>query len=66
MVLVRSLQTCIEKKSKAFFMHIGCQGEPEKLAAGLKENATPAKWFSGDVPKEGKIDAAPKHTERRY
>src|SRR5437899_10020386 len=55
---------------KVFFMHIGGHGEPEKLAAGVKEvwdaikkvrkeNATPAKQFSGDVPKEGKIDAAP-------
>ena len=55
---------------KVFFMHIGGHGEPEKLAAGVKEvwdaikkvrneNATPAKRFSGDVPKEGKIDAAP-------
>src|SRR5439155_12334109 len=43
---------------------------PEKLAAAVKEvwgaikkvrneNATPAKRFSGDVPKEGKIGAAP-------
>src|SRR5437870_6984810 len=55
---------------KVFFMHIGGHGEPEKLAAGVKEvwdaikkvrneNATPAKRFSGDAPKEGKIDAAP-------
>src|SRR5437899_3864532 len=48
---------------KVFFMHIGGHGEPEKLAAGVKEvwdaikkvrneNATPAKRFRGDVPKE--------------
>src|SRR5437870_1241274 len=54
---------------KVFFMHIGGHGEPEKLAAGVKEvwdaikkvrqeNATPAKRFKGDVLKEGKIDAA--------
>jgi len=51
-------------------MLIGGNGEPEKIAASVKEvwdaikkvrneNATPAKRFSGDVPKEGKIDAAP-------
>src|SRR5262249_10293842 len=55
---------------KVFFMHIGGHGDPEKLAAAVKEvwdaikkvrkeNATPAKRFKGDVPKEGKIDAAP-------
>jgi len=55
---------------KVFFMHIGGHGEPDKLAAGVKEvwdaikkvrneNATPAKQFKGDAPKEGKIDPAP-------
>jgi hypothetical protein len=55
---------------KVFFMHIGGQGDPEKLAASVKEvweaikkvrqeNATPAKRFSGEVPREGKIDPAP-------
>src|SRR5262249_16717626 len=55
---------------KVFFMHIGGHGEPEKLAAAVKEvwdavkkvrkeNAMPAKRFKGDVPQEGKIDAAP-------
>ena len=54
---------------KVFFMHIGGHGETEKLAAGVKdvwdaikkvrqENATPAKRFSGDIPKEGQIDGA--------
>ena len=54
---------------KVYFMHIGGMGEPEKLAAAVKEvwdaikkvrkeNATPAKRFGGDVPKAGKIDAA--------
>jgi hypothetical protein len=55
---------------KVFFMHIGGQGDPEKLAAGVKDvwdaikkvrqgNATPASRFNGEVPKEGKIDPAP-------
>src|SRR5438132_12142851 len=54
---------------KVYFMHIGGMGEPEKLAAAVKEvwdaikkvrkeNAAPAKRFGGDVPKEGEIDAA--------
>jgi hypothetical protein len=54
---------------KVYFMHIGGNGEPEKLAAGVKavwdaikkvraEHATPANQFSGTVPTEGKIDAA--------
>src|SRR5262249_48096279 len=54
---------------KVYFMHIGGQGEePEKLAAAVKdvwdaikkvrsEHAAPAKQFSGDTPKAGKIDA---------
>src|SRR5438445_8760796 len=52
---------------KVYFMHIGGQGEPEKLAAAVKgvwdavkkvrsEHAAPAKQFSGDTPKAGKID----------
>src|SRR5437660_1176927 len=54
---------------KVYFMHIGGMGEPEKLAAAVKEvwdaikkvrkeNAAPAKRFGGDIPREGKIDAA--------
>src|SRR6266480_628266 len=54
---------------KVYFMHIVGTGEPEKLAAGVKavwdaikkvraENPTPITQFAGDVPKEGKIDAA--------
>jgi hypothetical protein len=53
---------------KVYFMHIGGQGEPEKLAAAVKgvwdaikkvrsEHASPAARFDGDVPKEGKMDA---------
>jgi hypothetical protein len=54
---------------KVYFMHIGGQGEPEKLAAAVKgvwdaikkvraEHATPAKQFAGGVPGAGTIDAA--------
>ncbi|OAI46964.1 hypothetical protein AYO44_01740 [Planctomycetaceae bacterium SCGC AG-212-F19] len=54
---------------KVYFMHIGGQGEPEKLAGGVKavwdaikkvrtENPAPGMQFAGGVPKEGKIDAA--------
>jgi hypothetical protein len=54
---------------KVFFMHIGGTGEPEKLAAAVKGvwdaikkvragQSVPAKQFSGDIPKEGTIDAA--------
>src|ERR1043166_8998563 len=53
---------------KVYFMHIGGHGEAEKLAAAVKgvwdaikkvraEHPSPATHFSGDVPKEGKIDA---------
>jgi hypothetical protein len=53
---------------KVYFMHIGGQGDPEKLAAGVKgvwdaikkvraENPRPATRFAGEAPKEGKIDA---------
>jgi hypothetical protein len=53
---------------KVYFMHIGGQGEPEKLAAAVKgvwdavkkvraDHAAPVARFAGDVPKEGKIDA---------
>ncbi len=55
---------------KVFFMHIGGHGDPEKLAIAVKdvwdaikkvrkENATPARRFQGEVPREGKIDAGP-------
>jgi hypothetical protein len=54
---------------KVYFMHIGGQSEPEKLAAAVKgvwdaikkirsEHATPSKLFAGDIPKEGKIDSS--------
>jgi hypothetical protein len=54
---------------KAYFMHIGGQGDPEKLAAAVKavwdaikrvraEHATPATRFGGEVPTVGKIDPA--------
>jgi hypothetical protein len=54
---------------KVYFMHIGGQGEPEKLAAAVKgvwdaikkvrsECLQPAKCFPGKVPSQGKIDAA--------
>jgi hypothetical protein len=54
---------------KVYFMHIGGQGDPEKLAGGVKsvwdaikkvraDRAMPATQFKGDAPKEGKIDAA--------
>jgi hypothetical protein len=53
---------------KVYFMHIGGNGDPEKLAKGVKEvwdaikkvraaNSTPATRFAGDVPKAGTIDA---------
>jgi hypothetical protein len=55
---------------KVYFMHIGGQGDPEKLAGAVKgvwdsikkvraEHATPAARFAGDVATAGKIDAAP-------
>ena len=54
---------------KVYFMHIGGQGDPEKLAASVKsvwdaikktrsEQPVPAKSFTGDIPKEGTLDAA--------
>src|SRR5438067_80450 len=54
---------------KVYFMHVGGHGDPEKLAAAVKgvwdaikkvraDHAEPATHFAGDVPKEGKIDAA--------
>lgn len=54
---------------KVYFMHIGGQGDAEKLAAGVKavwdaikkvraERSTPSTRFAGDVPAPGKIDAA--------
>src|SRR5262249_31748298 len=54
---------------KVYFMHVGGQGEPEKLAAALKsvgdaikkvraDSLQPAKRSPGKVPAEGKIDAA--------
>src|SRR5439155_18190813 len=53
---------------KVFFMHLGGQGEPEKLAAGVKAvwdaikkvrdgQPTPGKAFGGETPREGKLDA---------
>jgi hypothetical protein len=53
---------------KVYFMHIGGQGEPEKLAASVKSvwdaikkvrssHSTPATDFGGQTPQEGQIDA---------
>jgi hypothetical protein len=55
---------------KVYFMHIGGQGAPDKLAAAVKgvwdaikkvraDHAAPGKRFAGEIPKEGKVDAAP-------
>ena len=55
---------------KVYFMHIGGQGEPDKLAAGVKrvwdaikkvraEQREPATQFVGKVPHKGTIAAAP-------
>ncbi len=55
---------------KVYFMHIGGQGEPEKLATAVKnvwdaikkvraERSTPANAFGGKVPTAGNIDAGP-------
>jgi len=54
---------------KVYFMHIGGQGDPEKLAAAVKgvwdaikkvrtDRPKPATRFAGEAPREGKIDAA--------
>jgi hypothetical protein len=54
---------------KVYFMHLGGSGDPEKLAAGVKnvwdaiktvrgKQALPATQFAGKVPKEGTIKAA--------
>jgi hypothetical protein len=53
---------------KVYFMHIGGRGDPEKLAAAVKEvwdaikkvraeHPDPAKKFEGEKPSEGGIDA---------
>src|SRR5215212_6517832 len=55
---------------KAYFMHVGGAGEPEKLAAGVKavwdaikkvrsESPKPATKFAGDAPKAGTVTAGP-------
>src|SRR5206468_3955232 len=55
---------------KVYFMHIGGQGDPEKLAAGVKNvwdaikkvraaQSAPASQFPGKVPTAGTIDAGP-------
>lgn len=55
---------------KVYFMHIGGEGDPAKLAAGVKavwnaikkvraESPKPCARFPGKVPTAGKIDAAP-------
>jgi len=55
---------------KVYFMHIGGNGEPEKLAAGVKavwdaikkvraENPKPATRFAGEAPKAGTVTAEP-------
>jgi hypothetical protein len=54
---------------KVYFMHLGGQGDPEKLAAAVKgvwdaiknvraTRPEPATRFAGDVPSAGKIDTA--------
>lgn len=54
---------------KVYFMHIGGEGEPEKLAAAVKgvwnaikklraDQPQPGTRFAGEVPKPGNIDAA--------
>jgi hypothetical protein len=54
---------------KVYFMHVGGQGDPEKLAAAVKgvwdaikrvrtEHPKPATRFTGEAPTEGKIDPA--------
>lgn len=54
---------------KVYFMHIGGQGKPEKLAAAVKdvwdsikkvraEHKEPATRFAGETPKAGPIDPA--------
>jgi hypothetical protein len=54
---------------KVYFMHIGGQGDPEKLAAGVKgvwdaikkvraAHAEPGTRFAGDIPKAVTIDSA--------
>ena len=54
---------------KVFFMHIGGQGDPKKLASAVRnvwdaikkvraDHAAPMKRFAGEIPKAGKIDAA--------
>lgn len=53
---------------KVYFMHIGGQGDPSKLAKGVKSiwdaiknvrsaHPEPATRFAGEVPKQGKFDA---------
>jgi Domain of Unknown Function (DUF1259) len=53
---------------KVYFMHIGGHGDPEKLAAAVKDvwdaikrvrqdHALPETRFPGDAPREGKLDA---------
>src|SRR5262249_32115247 len=59
----------VHDEPKVYFMHIGGQGDPERLAAAVKgvwdaikkvrtERPKPATRFAGEAPKEGKIDAA--------
>src|SRR6185369_3436888 len=54
---------------KVFFMHIGGEGDPEKLAGGVKAvwdaikqvraaHSEPVTSFPGTPPKDGTIDAA--------
>jgi len=54
---------------KVYFMHVGGQGDPEKLATAVKgvwdaikkvraENKTPGTRFSGETPKPGTLEAA--------
>jgi hypothetical protein len=59
----------LHDEPKVYFMHIGGQGEPERLAAAVKgvwdavkkvrsDRPTPTTRFAGEVPKEGKLDPA--------
>ena len=56
-------------KPKAYFMHIGGNGSPEALAAGVRsiwdavkgvraKNPTPAEFFPGETPRYGELDTA--------
>jgi hypothetical protein len=59
----------LHEEPKVYFMHIGGQGDPEKLATAVKgvwdaikkvraERAVPASRFAGEVPKAGSVTAS--------